>query len=312
MRVYIEPLFINYFLSLPKDKSKAVEILWNIINSYAEVTWVFSSEVSFEDFERWEISDTFYTMISSKGSNQVLLNRDFQKDIKKHRDDAQIFLACKYEKWHEEIKNDTLILMQDDFQKTVQEFERKFTFKFISDENNSWNEFHSLQSNLVSSIIITDKYVLSNYLEKNNLRKFDNNFIYLINKITLTGKEHLKILIKSTDVDRGNYDGFKKKIISLSAYFKGKIHPDINVTIVNAELDSDFDFHDRNIFTPYYIVKTGRGFERAGKKSINTEVECYSFLDKWGYDLIRHRSRMVSNYEKSISQINTPFKSVTI
>ena len=131
-------------------------------------------------------------------------------------------------------------------------------------------------------------------------------------KILTEKKVRLKVFIKSTDADKGNFEGLKHKILELGKYIKLKIHDNVSICLINAELDSHFDFHDRNLFSPYYIVKTGKGFVRLGNKSVNSEVECYSFLDKWGYDLIRHRSRMVENYESSISSIHTPFKSEVI
>lgn len=312
MRVYVEQGFKDHFLSLPRDHNMAVKILWNIIDSYAEVTWVFNADVSLEDFERREVSDILFAKISSKGSNEVLVIKDFKEDLKKYQHDAQIYLAAEKKDWHEEIKHKVLLLTPERFAKTLQAFEDKFTFKFIPDENNSWQEFGSLRTNLVSTITITDKYILAAYLDKNNIKKFDNNFVFLINKILHSGDEHLKVLIKSSDLDRGRYDDLKKKLTALSSYLKERLHPDIKITVINAELDGDYDFHDRNIITPYYIVKAGKGFERVGRKSVNTEVECYSLLDKWGYDLIRHRYRMIKNYEESIATMNTPFKAITI
>ena len=312
MRVYVETGFKDHFLTLPRDENKAVKILWNIIDNYAEVTWVFNADVSIEDFERQEVSDTLFAKISSKGSNELLWVKNFQDDVKKYQDVAQIYLAAEKKEWHAEIMPNTLFLTIESFAKTLQDFEEKFTFKFIPDENNSWNEFENLKTDLVSTITITDKYILASYLDKNNIKKFDNNFVFLINKIIRSGSEHLTILIKSSDLDRGKYEDLKKKLTALSSYLKKRLHSDIKITVINAELDGDYDFHDRNIITPYYIVKAGKGFERVGRKSVNTEVECYSLLDKWGYDLIRHRRRMVTNYMQSITQMNIPFKSMTL
>lgn len=312
MRIYVEPAFLDHFLSLSATASKEVEILWNIINSYAEVSWVFNNSVSFEDFEKWETSSSFYSTISSKASNGVELKRDFQTDINSFKGIAQILLAEKEENWHKDIADKTIILTPENLEITIRNLSSKFSFKFIADQNNAWDEFDNLQSDLVSEITITDKYALASFLDKSKLEKFDNNFIYLINKLINSGKKKLKILIKSADADRGKHDDLKQKILNLSDYIKNKVHSGLEITVMNAELDSNFDFHDRNLFSPYYIVKTGKGFERLGKKAVNTEVECYSFLDKWGYDLIRHRYRMIKNYEESIATMNTPFKAITI
>lgn len=312
MRIYVEPGFLNYFLSLNSKSSKEVEILWNIINSYAEVTWVFNNSVSFEDFEKWEMSNKFYTKISEKASNVVELGKEFKKEINSFKDVAQILLSEKDEDWHRDVLDKVIILTPNNFEIKIRDFSNKFTFKFISDQNNSWNELENLKSNLINEITITDKYSLSFFLEKNNIKKFDNNFIYLMRKILTEKKVRLKVFIKSSDADKGNFESLKQKIIEIAKYIKLHIHDNVSICLINAELDRRFDFHDRNLFSPYYIVKTGKGFERLGNKSVNSEVECYSFLDKWGYDLIRHRKRMVENYESSISLIHTPFKSVVI
>ncbi len=166
---------------------------------------------------------------------------------------------------------------------------------------------------------------MENSLSFKIFRKFQNfpqinfgDFTFLVGKNNSGKSTFVKALllvanyIKSSDADRGKYDELQQKIHNLSDYLKNKVNSETEITVINAELDSNFDFHDRNLFSPYYIVKTGKGFERLGKKAVNTEVECYSFLDKWGYDLIRHRYRMIKNYEESISTMSIPFKAITI
>ena len=307
MRVYVEPGFIDHFLSLPKDQNNAVKILWDIIKDYAEVTWLFNASVTFADFERWEISNTFYSSISTKGSNQVLLNRDFKSEILNNNHSSQLVLAESPEPWHSEIQNHAVVLTVQKFTSVIEKMTNDFSFKFIPDDNTHWNEFSSLKHSCVREITITDKYLIDKFLKTSDVRKLEPNFIYLLKKMLDKGDIVLNIFIKSADADFGKYEELYKKLETLVKYTRAKVGSQIRFRIVNAELDRNYNFHDRNIFSPYFIVKAGQGFTRDYTKKINTEVESYSLFDKWGYNLIRHRRRLCNDYLMEINAIPKAF-----
>lgn len=307
MRVYVEPGFIDHLLSLPKDQNNAVKILWNIINDYSEVTWLFNTSVTFADFERWEISNNFYSSISTKGSNQVLLDRDFKTEILNNNHSSQLLLTETSEPWHSEIENDAVVLTVENFTSVIEKMANDFSFKFIPDDNTHWNEFNSLKHSCVREITITDKYLIDKFLKTSDIRKLEPNFIYLLKKILRKGDYVLNLFIKSADADFGKYEELNKKLQILVNYTIDKVGANISFKIVNAELDRNYNFHDRNIFSPYFIVKAGQGFTRDNSKKINTEVESYSLFDKWGYNLIRHRRRLCNDYLMEINAIPTAF-----
>lgn len=307
MKIYVEKEFINHLISLEKSQSKGCEILWSIINDFAEVTWVFNDNINFEDFERWEISNNFYTSISGKGSNSIELNKNFYQEIKNTKTVAQILLTDKSESWYYEDLPNLIVLDILNFEDDIVEIAKKYTFRFIADESSDWIGFSNLKSNLIDEIAIIDKYFLDKFLKTNDVRKLDGNYKYLLNKLLNNKRILLKFYVKSTDADFGRLDELNKKLQLLTKYTKEQISDLISLKFINAELDSKFDFHDRNIISHFYIVKSGKGFTIDQYKRMNTEIECYSFLEKWGYDLIRHRKKMMKDYEESLDSYSSTF-----
>lgn len=307
MRIYVDPAFIDSFLELPKNSSKAVEILWNIIENYAEIEWVFSEKVSYEDFEKWEVSSKFYTSIISKGSNNIIFNKSFLTEILDKPNDSHIILTSEFESWHDQIRHNAIILTSKNFEQVITKITKNLSFRFLADENRHFDKFAGLRSDKVSEITLTDKYIIAQFLKTGDKKKLDKSFIYLLTKLLPQNFVNINILIKSPDADGGKTEELERKLDILVAYCKERITENLSLKIINAELDYEYDFHDRNIFSKYYIVKSGKGFEINYRANINGEIECYSFLDKWGYDLIRHRTKMYKNYLEGIRGMNNVF-----
>ncbi|KIA89603.1 hypothetical protein [Kaistella jeonii] len=304
MRVYVEKEFMNHFVSLQNKRSKGIDILWSIIRDYAEVVWVFNEEVKYDDFERWEVTNSFITTVSSKGSNSIEFNKNFKQEIEQDTQSLQIILSNKMENWHKDSIPNLLVFYIEDFEKQLEDIVAKFSFRFIADENYHWNGIENLRSSLINEITITDKYIIDKFLQTKEIRNLDQNFIFLLRKIVENQSFRIKLYIKSKDADFGRLKELQEKLEIMSRHTKDSFSEKLSLQIINAELDADFDFHDRNIITNFYILKTGKGFERIKDKKVNTEVECYSFLEKWGYDLIRHRKKMMKEYEDLL--INYP------
>ena len=304
MRVYVEKEFMNHFISLQNKSSKGIDILWSIIRDYAEVVWVFNEEVKYEDFEQWEVTNSFISTVSSKGSNAIEFNKNFIDEIINGTKSVQILLSDKMENWHKDSIPNLLVFYIEDFEKQLEDIAAKFSFRFIADENYHWNGIENLRSSLVNEITIRDKYIIDKFLQTKEIKKLDQNFIFLLHKIMENESFKIKLYIKSKDADFGKLKELQEKLEIMSRHTKKSFSEKLSLQIINAELDRDFDFHDRNIITNFYIFKAGKGFERIKNKKVNTEVECYSFLDKWGYDLIRHRKKMMKEYEDLL--INYP------
>lgn len=311
MRIYVEKEFMNHFVSLQNKRSKGIDILWSIIRDYAEVVWVFNEEVKYEDFEQWEVANSFISTVSSKGSNAIEFNKNFVDEINKGTKSVQILLSNKMENWHGDTIPNLLVFYIENFQKKLEDIAAKLSFRFIADENYHWNEMKNLKISTIDEIAITDKYILDKFLKTKEIKKLDQNFIFLLNKLLASKDMKIKLFIKSTDADFGKFKELKEKLEIMARYTKKSFSEKLSMQIINAELDRDFDFHDRNIITNFYILKAGKGFERIKNKKVNTEVECYSFLEKWGYDLIRHRKKMMKEYEDILGNYPNTFSTLS-
>lgn len=308
MNVYIEKQFVENFLKIGND-GEEIKIIWEIIQSYAEVTWFFEEDLTQENYEILEISNQIYKTIATKSSNIKFFNKDFCTEIKRNKDKAQILLADNDEDWHDSVSDYVLIMSTRDFHTKIKDFKRKFSFRFIVNENDHWNELDKLRSAIIKDIVIIDNYCLTDYFEKNDLRKFKSNFIYILNKI-VSRENNLKILVQPNKIGRGNYQ--EEKLKDLGELIRDNTNIDSEIQLINSKLKSKFDFHDRNIVTAYYILRSGKGFSRETEKMINSEVECLCILEPWGYNLIRHRKGLLADYELAISKVSSSFVTVNI
>ncbi len=307
MRIYVEKEFMNHFISLQNQRSKGIDILWSIIKDYAEVIWVFNEEVKKEDFDQWEISNVFYATISSKASNGVVSVSNFVTDIRANSNEIQILLTTKSEQWHQQFGDSLLVFLPEDFETQIENIAYKFSFRFIADQNHTWKEFEKLKSPMIKRVTITDKYIIDKFIKNKNTKVLDS-YSNVLHKFLNNCNVKLDLLVKSIDVRPNQIDELNEKFNFLSQYCKQNISSNLSLTVINAELKGDFDFHDRNIITNFYIIKAGKGFEKERNKNSNTEIECYSFLDKWGYDLIRHRKKMIQTYLTKIETVQSTFK----
>ena len=305
--MYVDPIFIDFFLKIPKESSDAIKVLWNIIENYAGVEWVFNENITYQDFEKWEVSSKFYSKINSKGSNNVILYKDFLTEISENPTATHIILANKVEDWHDKISQNAIIITPDNFENIINNIVKNLSFRFLVDENKDFIQFDGLKSEKVSEITLTDKYILAQFLKTGDTRKLDRNFIYLFKKLVHQDSVKLNILTKSADADAGKTEILENKLRLLVSYCKEKISENLSFKFINTELNYQYDFHDRNIFSKYYIVKSGKGFEISNRININAEIECFSIFDKWGYDLIRHRTRMCKSYLKEIKDMANVF-----
>lgn len=142
---------------------------------------------------------------------------------------------------------------------------------------NSWNDLNFIGKTPSNSIVILDRYILS---EK---RKIKNNLIPIIENILPINYDGLiSVVIISENIWKENGNAISaieriKKIHGfLNSYF-AKYKRDIKFSIIELSPNFNFinlpNFHDRHIYTNYYTIKSGYGFDVFKSKKGNV-VEC--------------------------------------
>lgn len=298
MRIYIDEKFLQKFVSLDEDKSFGVRALWNIANNYAQVTWFFNSNISERNFAEWEFSNKFLALITGKGHVKKI-SLDFETEIVRAKNNIQILFSENYQNWHGDIKKDVLVFTLDNFETNLQTFCEKLNFYYSADDIKGWKGLSALSSVPLKNLTIIDKYVFSLYVEYLDDHLLDNSFISILQNLKIKDYQTIKVYTSLITKSKSVSD-FKYQVENIYDLAKQEINSEFTFSVLNSELDTKkFDFHDRNIFTDYCIVKIGAGFKSSFKKFTNTELEGSSIFEKKGYDMIRYRRRMLDEYHKA-------------
>lgn len=285
MKVFLDKEFVRNFWNIPQDSMNVMnhfqkEFLKNT-NSCTIVTNYLSLEDILQNEEDFFFLEELFEGVPKLEFNPKLTNVEEIKELSSANDFKIFFLeqseavCAQLENLlgYEFISSDTLM------KKWGKHYETKSLVKTTSltpDENDpdtlsSWNDLKFLSEFPNNSIVVIDKYILS---DNSNNRLKDNLFPLLKTLLPDKLETPLFLTIISGDILTSNkgasvIERTKKVYGLIHSYLAQFKNLKVDLTIVNN--DNSFyprglELHDRVIYTNYYYLMSSKGWDIFNKK----------------------------------------------
>lgn len=328
MQLFFEQDFLDdYYLEFDKQNlSVGKMILDKLFSEFTELEIFLDCENIIEIKEQVKQNKTL---------NKIFINNPDIKPIGRFENyferydkpkQALVFLRHSSE-WSKTLFNKGfLCFFYDTYEQSIKEIVNKLHFRIdLSETDNSrfigWEEFRRFEILPINSMIVSDKYVLS---DKDG-QKIDKNLIPFLKSI-LEGKQETNIeiailtdkILKNEKIpDAGTKE--REKVKEKHAYLNSRFAQyKVKFSIIkNLEKDlTKFELHDRIIYTNYSILEIGKGFNLSknisnDKLQSNSQILCETILDKYTYNRLKNHFRLLSYYFKELKDFKheeKPFK----
>ena len=308
MIIYFDKEFTDYYLSKSAYISKGDCFVNTLLTEYSEISVFIEGDNTQENY-----SNSYFRLRFNIGndSRTFSITSNFIQAIGSRINDniALIFTGNKETNFGTGRRN-LLYFNLDNYETKIESFLKSSSFKFIINKNNDWEKLnltqYPLNLHLGDKIVILDPYIFSNYFTHKKDEYIENPFLKFLNKIVPEDTEvDIQVVTVTEEFDHKTKSliSHRKSVNSIFEFLQDVFIPGSKMEVLDngkSDRTSRYNFHDRNIFTNFFIIKVGIGFSDNHNDFTNSEVECYSVFDKWGYDLIRHRKKMLSSYLGSI------------
>jgi len=272
-RLFTEYTYIRLFTNAPEKFIEQSEFISRLTDNNASVTFNFDCDIYFQNFSG-KIFQTLILTKEPKKWSQLLISKG-----------ALCFSFSNYESG-------------------IMEFITKTHRKFdLSDPENlpfRWNKFRLIYEN-ANIIIFSDPYILTDKSQqelKHNLipllmENLDENFSYQV------------FIFTDIDDERAVKEKIQKIHSCLANYH-------IKLFVFNRlKQVTDFNFHDRILYSNYTISETGVGFNLSSGIKANSQIISTSIFEKYTYRRFCNHLTALSNYTLKLEKFNhlsKPFK----
>lgn len=326
MKVYIDKCFVHRFWSIRNEK----EILNSFYNSFLKKLngcTIVTNFLSFDEIRENDNSELFFDILF-----EYSLDINFSPDL---FDTSNII--------KETSKGGFKIFFVELANVIIEELEKKTGYVFISTENiekewlfinnyknvekllclpagndsdsfNGWEDLKFISKIPSSSIIILDKYILSN----NSNNRISDNLIPLIEQILPERYEGVvNVMIISEDIlsKTTNLKKAAKDILNILDLHFNKLNPKLKFTIVHHNKafypSESVEMHDRYVYTNYFTIDCQRGFSlfKKGKRIIaNSSVEIYFNFQHPKTKMLKTHIQGVKDYISKMKRLETYYE----
>ncbi len=309
MELYIEKAFLDhFFLSYNESSaSRSDKILFSIIKEYGEITWYIDVPItSPEDFENLKLENPFFGFCTNHFPPIPIM--EFKDQVLKSNC-RQIILLSEYEKdWFKEADHKGALCMTlENYQSKIEKYVDQCHFRLDLDVKFSdWKELSFHNSLPYTEIIISDSYILSDKFNQ----KMEKNLIPLLDVLlkNAVNKKSIKVNIITKDFNPSIKDNDEKiKEVAKKRYkLLQRLFREKNVSFQifrydNENLPTNYDLHDRIIYSNYLFIECGKGFNLIPhKKTSTSRILSESIFDKYSYKTLKKRLKI---YEEYINQL---------
>jgi hypothetical protein len=321
MEIYLDKNFIRKFWDLPQNLKEIITDFKDSFLFHAGKCTIITNYSGFEEVENDDEGFLFFEMLFENDA-ELSFNADLSKDGV-----IEYSQSGGYKIFFVEYDLENLISLRrnigyafignENFKSAWSLFQEKMIFKTIDapfDKNDpslfkDWSDFSHFKKVPVNSIIICDKYILSNKRNaeiKNNLLKILENLIpedYL-------GTLDLLIISEKIDELSGQDELLKVKKIAGQIHSLLAKYKNIKFKICIAKNQKSFkprdgmELHDRIIYSNYYTIESTAGFslyinnkERITSNSnirmyFNFQAGYMKMLDRHNQNLLKYLKKL--------------------
>ena len=299
MHLYIEADFlIDFEILFEENKnSRPWKILHQIFTEFTGIKLLFDTE------DKLMEQSYYYSRLTDLNPKTEEVGAFDQHFSTKHRLANQtLILSCK------ELSDSNKIHEMGGLQFTFENFPSKIEafietndreFDFSDPELKfQWNDLLFLSEIPFNNIVIDDSYIIA---DKAN-QKLKDNLIPLLK--TLLNRKIEKCSVTIFTMEVLNNDDIRKRTDEIAAvksrhqFIQSQLASKINkLCFIKKDLTKTFyDQHDRYIYTPFFIISCGKGFNLIPYKTNNSEIICKTFLHKATY-------RKLQNHYKNFKEV---------
>lgn len=305
MELYIEKEFLDN-LYIEYSDSYIQKIVKKIFSKYGNKRVYIDVEIpDVETFNNLKMENEFFALLCSNDSSPIPIKSFENHLFNKSNFNQTIVFTMKDKSWFDSASNKgALCFFYETYEDKLTDVIDKISFKIdLSDKFNNWDSFSTLKSIGINNITITDNYILSDKSGqeiKDNLAKLLDAIICddCIVDVKILTKE-LNPLSNETKHKKEKAKKIHTKLNRILALKK------IKISIILNNIMSDFVMHDRNIYSDFFIIDSGQGFNLLPHKASNSQIISESIFDKYTYDRIGRLKSFQSEYLKKLDKLDT-------
>lgn len=329
MQLFIEQNFINdYYLESGKSNLSEEKMIIDIMFSEFTELEVFLDCETEAEIKEQICQNSILNKIFTNNPSIKPIGRfeDYFKGYNKPKQ-GLVFLQNKSE-WSKTLFNKGfLCFFYDTYEQSIKEIINNLHFRIdLSEITNSifndWDEFKRFKALPLNSIIVSDKYILSDKTGQ----EINRNLIPFLKSI-LEGKKETnidiailtdKVLLNENIPDKGikEREEVKKRYKYLKSKFAQYSLEFSIVKIHSIDKLSNFELHDRIVYSNYSILEIGKGFNLSknisnDKLQSNSQIICETIFYKYTYNRLKNHFRLLSDYFKELKDLKhaeNPFK----
>lgn len=324
MQIFIEQAFINdYFIEYDENNlSDGKKMLNRIFTEYTELEVFIDCNNSDDIIDLSKQNRTLSQIfIHNPNAKPIGAFKDYFSSEIINLNQVIILLKHKYE-WTDSLsKRGFILFFYDNYEEVIEKIINDLHFRIdLSGTNNPqfnvWTEFSRYKFLPFNSVVIIDSYILG---DKSN-QKINKNLVpFLQNLLEDKNKSNISLTIltynlgqdknSSTNFFKAEKEKAKRKIQLLNSKF-ALYKVDFSIVKMPKDFLSDFEFHDRLVYTNYSILEVGKGFnlsknfEKSGHRS-NSQILSETIFDKYTYNRIKNHLKMMSEYLIKLKNFET-------
>lgn len=308
MELYIEKEFLDNF-SIEYDEanpSRAQKVLASIFKEYGDVEWFMDTEINTsEEFEELAMSYYFLATRSDyKGPTEVTSIKD--ELFENSGFQQTLVLTASEQEWFKEAEQmGALCFSYDNYEQKISKIIDLCHFKIdLSDQFPGWELFSNLAEIPFTEILLSDNYILTN--QPNQL--MDRNIIPLLKKLLNSKRTQnikLKVFTKEFNIDQKEYDyliegTLQKRLEKLNS---GLANFKTSVKIINSiSPQKTIIFHDRVLFTDFFTIDSGVGFNLSNSRISNSQILVETIFNKYTYKRVSNLKRLCKRHENELKK----------
>lgn len=282
MNIFVERQFLDFFRNNCDERKPTHQVFLNFGRQFCDIKWHFDFSISTQqEFSFFKEEYPYFVDLNYLDNQKVdffINNRIeypffiFTKEDKEWFHDAEQkgFFCVSWNNYDTKIES----LLNIDFQIDLSQ-EEKF----------SWKWFKRFNHIPCTQIIVNDNYILTNTYNQ----KIEQNIISFFNRLIGEWKNiEIQIFTKKEKMS----DEFEKQM---------KNHQKLK-NIPYIIIDNGSKFHDRYVYSNYFYITCGKGFNLIPHKQEdnNSDICTKSILDYYVYRKMSNHIKMLKNHKESV------------
>jgi len=330
MQLFFEQEFLNdYYLENDKHNlSEAQKILNKLFNEFTELEIFLDCETEEEIFIQFDQNNILKNILTNNPNVKPIGCFEIYFKAYDKPKQALVFLRHTSD-WSKTLfSKGFLCFFYDTYEQSIIEIVSKLHFRIdlseiINSSFKGWEEFERFVVLPINAMVLSDKYILS---DKSG-QEINKNLIPFLISI-LEGKQEVNIeiaILTDQIIENTNYKGADKstkefeKVKERYSYLNSKFaRYNVKFSILkNHERNiTNFELHDRIVYTNYSILEIGKGFNLSknisnDKLLSNSQILCETIFDKYTYIRLKNHFKMLADYFvklKKFEPSEKPFK----